>query len=466
MPPEKTANTPASQDTPAATRSATSAPSSHEPPNLAVIETARTEARDEAREAEVRRIRNIQEIVNLYPHVNEIRDLGQKAMKEGVPLADFQGQVIPLLGKARALPYDQTPVTELGLSTKEVKDFSVLRAVRALVQSQLEGTPPNKIAPFEMECSREIADKLKRESRGFFIPFDVQSRSNWYHPGLAPAVPQVRAVPMDTTENVHLVGTSHLAASFIDVLRAAAVVLRAGGRTLTGLIGNVDIPAFLSSAAFSWIDEDDDSPDTEPTTGTLALSPKTISGSVPITRRLLKQSSPDIEMLVRNDLIEGAALGIDSGAINGTGAADDPTGILATTGVGTETIATAGQPTWANLVAFEGTVGASNALRGALRYLITFPVMTHCKTTSKDTGSGRFLMEGGEINGYIAEPTTQMPSNGILFGNFNDVLVGFWGTLDINVDVATKAKQGGIVLRAFQDVDVGVRHGASFCKNA
>ena len=271
---------------------------------------------------------------------------------------------------------------------------------------------------------------------------------------------------MDTSENADLVPTEHLAANFIDVLRARTIVLRAGAQTLPGLTGNVDIPAFTTPSAFGWLAKDADSADTEPGTGTVSLTPKTVSGSVPITRRLLKQSAPSIELLIRNDLTAGAAVAIDAGAIQGSGASGQPTGIVNVTGVNTETITTAGQPVWADLVGFEIALATDNALSGSLRYILTPAVAGHCKTTAKDAGSGLFLMEGGQINGYVAEMTTQVPANGIIFGDFSQLLVGFWGVLDINVDVATKAASGGIVLRAFQDIDVAVRHAVSFCINA
>ena len=88
------------------------------------------------------------------------------------------------------------------------------------------------------------------------------------------------------------------------------------------------------------------------------------------------------------------------------------------------------------------------------------------KVKVKDSGSGRYVMENNQVNGYDVLRTTQLPANTILFGNFADTILAMWGVLDITVDRATKAKSGGIVLRAFQDADVGVRHGASYSKNA
>jgi len=75
------------------------------------------------------------------------------------------------------------------------------------------------------------------------------------------------------------------------------------------------------------------------------------------------------------------------------------------------------------------------------------------------------LNTNNQINGYKVVPTTLITEKTTIFGNFNDVIIGMWGVLDIMVDTATKAASGGIVLRVFQDVDVAIRHPKSFAKS-
>ena len=50
----------------------------------------------------------------------------------------------------------------------------------------------------------------------------------------------------------------------------------------------------------------------------------------------------------------------------------------------------------------------------------------------------------------------------MLFGDFSQLITGLWGGLDIMIDPYTNADSGGIVIRAFQSVDVGVRYAQSF----
>ena len=416
----------------------------------------RSERRRQAKEpTEMERIDEIQAWSSRYPKLD---DLARRAISTGMSIENFLELARGELGrKVEAYEPPDSPLTELGMEKREVGQFSIIRAVNALVEHRTSGADPKKSAPFEFECSRAIEDKLDVESRGFFVPYDVQRGSKWT---------TTRAVPMDTSENSDLVPTDHLAGSFIPALKNRTVLLAAGARTLTGLVGNVAIPKFDSGSTFGWIAEDGDSPDTEPGTATVSLTPKTVSGSVPITRRLRKQSSPEIEQLVREDIIGGVAVAVDQGGLNGSGASNQPLGIIGITGIGTVTIAAAGQPTWAEIVEFEEDVETGNALVGNPWYIVTPAVKKHGKTTLKVSGVSGFIFEDDRMNGYPAVATNQMPANGILYGNFNDVLVGMWGVLDIRVDTATEAKKDRVTLRAFQDVDINVRNAASFSKNA
>jgi hypothetical protein len=56
----------------------------------------------------------------------------------------------------------------------------------------------------------------------------------------------------------------------------------------------------------------------------------------------------------------------------------------------------------------------------------------------------------------------------IIFGNWRDLLVGYWGAVDVLVNPYETSvyKKGGVLINALQDVDVQVRHAESFCTAA
>lgn len=397
---------------------------------------------EEVRDQEIQRMRSIEAMGKKF----DAGDLARTAMEKGTSVEEFRAKLLEHVEERQATA---RPVTDLDLTASEHQQYSLLRAINA----QLTGDWSD--AGFELECSRAIAERLERDARGFFVPYDVQKR-NSMATGPGTGLSDAGAI----------VGTDHLASQFIENLRAQSVLGRMGARFLPGLVGDVSIPRQEGSAAFNWLDEDEDNTDSEFPLGSVTLTPRTVAGSVPMTRRLIKQSSPSIEALVMNDLRIGSALAIDLAGLEGTGLNGQPLGIVGQTGVSTQSIADAGGvPTHAELVGFESQVDTDNALDGSLYYLTTPGMIGNLKTAKIDAGSGRFLLENGIANGYSVMRSSQISTGRIMFGNFSDVLIGMWGVLDVMIDTAAKAKSGGLVIRVFQDIDIAVRHPESFCIN-
>jgi len=402
---------------------------------------------NEVREREIARMKELDSIGQRFARFGGA-ELARKHITEGKTAEDLRAAILERLPKGEDVGSGSAaPASKLDLSTKEVQRYSLMKAIRAADRMDWKG------AEFELECSQQIAEDLGKEARGFYVPLDIQQRSS-------------SDFTMTKTTTDELVGTDHLAGSFIEYLRPNSVVMSLGATTLTGLVGDVDIPAQAGTATFYWLDDDGDVTDSQVDMRTVSLKPTTVAGSVPMSRRLLKQSAPSVEMLIQRDLAVGAGLAIDLAAIQGSGSSNQPRGIVNTTGVKTQSVAaTSGVPTWTEAVGFESEIAGAHALMGSLAYVTTSPIIGGLKTTSKDTGSGLFLMEGGSMNGYRVVRRDGITAKRIVFGNWSDVLIGMWGVLDVMPDRAAKAASGGLVLRVFQDVDVAVRHAESFCIN-
>ena len=406
------------------------------------------EARKSAEEKETARVREISALGAQHGEaLASLKTESTKAIKEGTTVEDFQRTVLAAM--ANADPLDLTPKTHLDLSKSEKESFSLIKAINAQASGDW------KKAGFERECSDAIAETLGRDAKGFFVPFDIQNRSQ-----------QRNMTVGGAATGAELVGTDHDAGNFIDNLRAQALLGRLGAQVLPGLVGNLDIPRKTSSATFGFVAEDTGATLSDVGTGTLSLTPKILAGATSMSRSLLKQSAPSVENMVMADLALGAALGVDLAGFSGSGAANNPTGIINTTGIATSTILAPGTPTWAELVEFETDVNAADGLMGSLAYVTTAGVMGAMKTTEKAASTAQFLMANGQANGYDVHTSSQLAANTILFGNFNDVILAFWGVMDVVTDNATKVASGGLVLRVFSDCDVGVKHALSFSKNA
>ncbi len=384
-------------------------------------------------------------------------------MEQGKTLDEFRNFVMDRSG-ANARPMVSGPFPagdtmyagmggfELGLSGREMQRYSISNAILALVDHKFA-----RHAGFELECSEATAKKLGREAKGILIPLDIQKTYGR------------RDITYAGTGS-NLVETQHLADQFIDVLRNRMLLQALGARIISGLIGNVSIPKKTGAASAYWIANDGSGEITEstPAFGAVPLTPHTVAGLVEFSHRMLVQSSPDIENLVRQDLADTVAVAVDSAGINGTGADNQPSGILVTTGIGVVDFV-ADTPTFAEVCELEEDVLTANVDPKGCAYLTTPALCKGLKTQPKIAGYPVFVWENsaepgeGRVNGYRAFATNQMPTGYILLGDFSQLLIGHWGVLELLADPYTGFTSGNVRVRALFDCDLGVRQAGAFC---
>jgi HK97 family phage major capsid protein len=346
--------------------------------------------------------------------------------------------------------------TPSGLEPKDLRNYSLLKAIRAkMEQRSLDG--------LEREVSDEIALRTGKAAQGFYFPVEatlgnVESRTF-----------------LNTTTGTGAVQSTVAANTFIEMFRNKAVMSSLGATVLSGLVGDFKIPRQSGGATAYWVGESTAPTTSNQTLDQVAFAAKTVGAYTDISRKFIHQTSIDAESFVRNDLATTLALAIDSAAINGTGSSNQPTGILATSGIGSVAIGINGGPiTWAKLVELETDVYTANAAQGKLAYLTNAAQRGKMKSIERATNTAKFLMDDdGTANGYPVAITNAVPStltkgtsagvcSAMIFGNWADLVVAMWGGLDILVDPFTGGNAGTVRINALQDVDINVRHAASF----
>jgi HK97 family phage major capsid protein len=371
-------------------------------------------------------------------------DLARTAIRDGISIEDFRGQLL------NALPTDQPLETkEIGLTNKETRNFSILTAVNAMANPS--DRRAQEAAKFEFECSDAAKEKYGRNSQGLTLPAEVMS--NWH------------ARDINTSDDAGGVGQRFLPSNFIDALRAASGVMAAGATVLRDLEDNVKIPKQTGVSTAAWISaEGGAAAESELTLGSVTMSPKTASMYTEVTNQMLQQSTLDMENIIRNDLAAGIAYLVDTGSLAGSGSSGQPTGINSQTGVNTQSFATAATPTWAELVGMESSVLGDNVILSNPAYLTTSAVAGNMKVTQKATNTAIFISDAGRANGHPVIVSNAVAAGVAYFGNWADLLIGFFGGLDILVDPYTGSANSITRLRATQFMDVAVRHGQSFTK--
>jgi HK97 family phage major capsid protein/HK97 family phage prohead protease len=390
-----------------------------------------------AKEEERKRVSEITAIAQKFNKSN----LAKEAIEAGISVDEFRAKI---LDEISVTPQIDTKNAFIGMSEKEVKEFSLLRALRALANPYDKKAQDE--AKFEFEVSKEAQKKSGLSAQGILVPLDVMSR----------------ALTVGGNGS-NVVSEDLLASNFIELLRNKSALIDLV-TTLSGLNGNVAIPRQVGAVTVNEVGETEALSDSDITLDQLTLTPKRLGATTSYSKQLLNQSSLDVENLIRNDLLAQISLKIDAIAINT---------ILNETGVGLVAIGDdGGEPKWQHFVGLESEVAIDNADVEGMRYIINAKTQGYCKTTPKVDGYPSYIIDSNQINGYGFRVSNQVPSNltkgngsdlsAVLFGNFSDIILGLWGGVDIVVDPYSKKKQGLIEITADQFYDIGLRHPQSF----
>src|SRR5688572_26757235 len=286
----------------------------------------------------------------------------------------------------------------LGMPEKDLAKYSFARAIRAAGENSLSG--------LERELSDEMTKRMGKSPGSFWVPQDVLEYSK-------------RDLLKGTASlGGNLVATEFLAESFIELLRNRMMVARLGATYLNGLVGDIALPRATGSTTAYWVTETQASTESDMTFDQVTLTPKCVTAVQDYSKKLLIQSTPSVEQLVRNDLALTLALAVDLAALHGTGT-EQPTGVINVSGIGDVPLGTnGGLPTWATLVALETEVAIDNADVGTMAYVLNAKTRGVLKTTLKSTVNSDYLWgEGpigdgfGMLNGYRAAVTNQVRSN-------------------------------------------------------
>lgn len=419
--------------------------------------------REDANKVERQRI---SEIDSIGENFGLDKELIRKHIQEGTTVDEFRKVVLNEI-KTKA-----KPISMPALNEKEQKQYSIVRALRVAA-----GLAPRDAAGFEYEISDTIGRAMKKGTDGIFIPTGLN------------VFPEVSALVGINRAGLDTVTTSPANTGgytvqttvmpLIELLRNKLLVKAMGAQVLS-LRNPVAFPRQSGTTTLYWTAENpgSDTGDSQAAFEQLLLTPKTAIANTMYSKQLLMESSIDVENFVRNDLTLINALGLDLSAING-GGGTQLTGILQTSGIGSVVGGDSGlAPAWSHIVGLETEVAIDNADFGSLGYLTNPKVRGKLKQTLKAANVSGFIWENGqngfgEMNGYRAGATNQVPSNltkggstgvcsAIIFGNWAELILAEFGVIEIIVDPYTKKKQAMIEVTSTMFCDGGVRHAEAF----
>lgn len=394
--------------------------------------------------ARAREIRELGEI-------NGCPELARKHVDDGSSVEDFC-RAFMREKKSETIKLDATPDSAIGMSAADLKRYSVLKIARHLDDPSSRAL--REAAAFELECSEAYSQHTGRTSErgGIFLPTDV--------------VRGERALTATTTNAAaELVNVMH-SPELIPFLRAKSVLLNRA-RVMVDLDGPFSMTRQTATAVGEWTASDGASLATaidQFRSDLFTLNPRSVGALANLTRKLLVSSSPDAEMIVREDLFGSLGTTFEKNAIQANGTAGlmtgPPVGILNAAGVGTVASSTLTYHEIA--LELEADVANANGDVGDLLYITSPRVRKRMKNEPMFTGAGTPTWHQNEVNGYAAFATTNSPDDltasnfsALSFGDASQAMFAIFGGLELVPE--REAISGMLKLALWAEADFGLR---------
>ncbi len=386
----------------------------------------------------------------------------------------------------------------VGIDRRSIAKFSMVKAMREMAGIGTNGKHgQDALTGLEREVCGFAAEQYEKKDgrhfEGACIPSDItDARADetydldkrglenlaWEMRRLQSAMGRTMAAS-NFTGGGFLVGTELLAGSFIDYLRNACFIGQGPFAIieLGGLVGNVAIPKQTSTASVYWLPEGGSSTASDFAGSQLYGTPHRMSVQGSWTKQLMLQSTPAVEMLVRNDQGRAAAVEEDRVVFLGSGAGGEPIGIINTTGVDAS-VTFSGNWTQAKSLALQLAIENANANTIGEMVFVTNPTTKSYAMGTVQVASSTFPIyiwmpskgeypaingaKGGVVMDYGAYATKQL-STRVLFGIYNNNVIKFrWGGIDLMVEPYTGAATETVKSYLNQWMDVGVRYPQAF----
>jgi len=188
---------------------------------------------------------------------------------------------------------------------------------------------------------------------------------------------------------------------------------------------------------------------------------------------------PQIEELIRSDMVEKLAQEVDIAAIAGTGSGANPRGILFTTGIGSIAGGANGaSPTIDNLIDLKAEVGIDSADVNTGAFLTNAKVervLSKLKDSqnnyllnpySSNLGDAQVCGRRMFVSNNVPDDLTKGSSSGtcsaIIFGDFSQLMVAVFSELEVLVDPFSDFAKATTGIRAITSIDIGIRQPSAF----
>ena len=321
-------------------------------------------------------------------------------------------------------PYDKDDDYKENISNrnKMKKQFSLLKAINDIANNRSLDTVSQAVI-------NAGADEMRSAGQSFSgqIQLPVESRA---------------AVTV-TDEHDDVIEVEF--ADLLTPLRAKNVLVAAGAKYMSGLIGDVQVP-IMGAGNVTWEGEVASAKEAGYTFTSKKLQPKRLTAYVDISTQFLVQDSIGAEQAIRADIVAAINSKLESTILGSAqGSTTTPAGIFY--GQTPKKITT-----FKDICDLEASIEDANVI-GECKYVMSNKAKAALRNMAKSSKSTQLVMENGEVDGTPVLNTSNVEAQNIAYGDWNNLAIGQWGSIDLVVDPYTLAKDGQvrIVINAFFD---------------
>ncbi|MEK9211516.1 phage major capsid protein [Sphingomonas sp. 2378] len=273
-----------------------------------------------------------------------------------------------------------------------------------------------------------------------------------------------------STKGGYLVDTDY-SRDFIGLLRPRVVIRNLGARSVPMPDGNLTMRKKTAGTQAGYVGERVPAPTTDMQVGQLTMTAKKLMALVPITNQLIRRASWGVDQMVRDDLLDSAAVKEDQQFLRGAaGSTVAPTGVRYLIAAGNVLSMSAN----ANLTGVTSDLGRMTlAVKNANVPMINCgwimsPRVREFLAGLRD-GNGNIVYPSieanGTLKGYKIAETTSVPDNLGAGGNESELYFGDWSQFLIGdtYQVALAASDtaayddGGTIRSAFSNDETVIR---------
>ena len=310
----------------------------------------------------------------------------------------------------------------------------------------------DKKVPAEIEDEPEAEDKKENKN--------IRSNSNMKKQSLVKEIrsalaenrksihvnAETRAVVVQGEAGVHDQVVETEIEGILEPLYANSILTSLGARWYSGLpMGDVQIPVMTKSTV-KWEGETSEADATGNTFNAVKLQPKRLSAYIDISKQLLAQDTIGVEAAIRRDIVKALNDKLEATLLDdAAGTSEQPAGLFYN-----KTLAHVTD--FAKLCNFEAEVEEDNVY-GNMKYVLSPKAKAAFRCMIKGTNNTGMVYENGEMDGIQTLVTSNVEAKKFIYGNFENLVVGSWGDIELVLDPYTQATKGcvRIVINAFFD---------------